>query len=179
MPRRMGENTDDTKSSRWQRLKEQFSWQRLKLLPIWVFLGITLMCIWVKENYPFTHNPMYANLPPRVRYYYVVDENGDNVPFRKAFGYSLIDLMRKIKDRRKDLAEERGVDSNIEAEVLKLEMEALEPTMQWYFDNRRAKDEFKGKPIPYETLTVIKIFSTREGKTETELGTVTVPEQNG
>ena len=165
----MGQETDDTKLTRWQRLKP---------LPIWVFLGITIVCLIVRENYPFTHNPMYANLPPRVRYYYVVDENGDNVPFSKAFGYSLIDLMRKIKDKRKLFAKEAGSKDDSEETVLKFEKQAVDPVMAWYFKNRRAKDEFKGKPIPYETLTVIKIFSTREGKTETEIGTVQVPEPN-
>ncbi|MEZ5299513.1 MAG: hypothetical protein R3F11_02420 [Verrucomicrobiales bacterium] len=156
--------------ARWELLRK---W--IKGKPVWVFAGITLGCLVFKDNYPFTHNPMYANLPPRVRYYYVVDENGANVPFRDAFGYSLIDLMRKIKDRRKSLAREDDADGVDEAEVLAYEKEALEPVMAWYFDNRRARGEFKGKPIPYQTLTVIKVLSTREGKKETPLGTVPVP----
>ena len=149
-------------------------WARLKPLPIWVFLGITACCLIFKENYPFTHNPMYANLPDRVRYYRVMDQDGENVPFREAFGYSLIDLMRKIKDKRKKLMGAAGIPADKEEDVLRFEKEALEPVMAWYFKNRRAKGDFVGKPLPYESVTVIKILSTREGKEETELGTVEI-----
>ena len=160
--------TSKTATIRWK-------WAQLGPLPIWVFLALTLGCLVLEENYPFTHNPMYSALSSKLRYYYVTDQDGEVVPFRQAFGYSLIDLMRKIKDRRIKLMKAAGVPKDDENDVLRFEQQALPKVMDWYFENRRAKGEFVGKPLPYQSLTVVKILSTREGRTEAALGSIEVP----
>lgn len=148
---------------------------QLRPLPIWVFLAITAGCLLLEENYPFTHNPMYSALSAELRYYYVTDQEGNIVPFRQAFGYSLIDLMRKIKDRRIKLMKEAGVPKKHEEDILRFERKALPEVLDWYFRNGRARGEFAGKPLPYRSITVVKILASRAGKTETVIGSAAIP----
>ena len=155
------------------------AWGVVRPLPIRVFLIITATCILLEENYPFTHNPMYSALSARLRYYYVTDQNDDLVPFRQAFGYSLVNLMKKIKNRRAEAMQEAGVPKDNEDDILSFDRKVLPSVMEWYFMNRRAKGEFKGRPLPYQSITVIKILATREGRQETVVGSIAIPQTGG
>lgn len=70
---------------------------------------MTLLCLVLRENYPFSHFPMYASFSKRSYYLYLADAKGDEIPTRP-FAISNSGL-RKIYDSDYRIARKRFSDS--------------------------------------------------------------------
>ena len=67
---------------------------------------LTVLLLTLKENYPFSHFPMYSSFSKNTYYVYVEDKNGDPVPIGRLSSLSTYSL-RKIYNRRlKELQKE-------------------------------------------------------------------------
>ncbi len=87
--------------------------------PLWVFFIVGALCLVLKENYPFSHFPMYDQFPDHTFYVYIADAKGEPLPFRNFTGYGVSKLKKqydpeigevrkKLKKRKVELtAEER------------------------------------------------------------------------
>ena len=62
----------------------------------WLLL-MTVLCLVVRENYPFSNFPMYSSFSHRTYYLYLTDERGDAIKTR-LFGMSS-SALKKIFDR--------------------------------------------------------------------------------
>jgi hypothetical protein len=75
-------------------------------------LVMTLLCLVLRENYPFSHFPMYASFSKKSYYLYLADAKGDEIPTRP-FAISNSSL-RKIYDSDYRIARKRFADSGSE-----------------------------------------------------------------
>jgi hypothetical protein len=72
-------------------------------------LVITLLCLVLRENYPFSHFPMFSSFSSRTYYIYLADAQGTALKGRE-FGLSNSDL-KKIFDRFRREELERFAES--------------------------------------------------------------------
>ena len=72
-------------------------------------LVMTLLCLILRENYPFSHFPMYASFSKKSYYLYLADAKGDEIPTRP-FAISNSGL-RKIYDSDYRIARKRFADA--------------------------------------------------------------------
>jgi len=75
-------------------------------------LVMTLLCLVLRENYPFSHFPMYASFSKKSYYLYLADAKGDEIPTRP-FAISNSGL-RKIYDSDYRIARKRFADAGSE-----------------------------------------------------------------
>ncbi len=73
---------------------------------------MTLLCLLLRENYPFSHFPMYASFSRKSYYLYLADSKGDEIPTRP-FAISNSSL-RKIYDSDYRIARKRFATSGSE-----------------------------------------------------------------
>ena len=52
--------------------------------PISVAIGVTIVCLVVKENFPFTHYPMYSNFEDQTYYVWLADGEGEPIQIGRA-----------------------------------------------------------------------------------------------
>ena len=52
----------------------------LKAIPVPAFILTTILCLALRENYPFSHFPMYSRMSGNTFYVYVTDQNDEPVP---------------------------------------------------------------------------------------------------
>ena len=68
-----------------------------------VVFGVLMMLLF-KENYPFSHFPMYSRNSEKTYLVYVTDESDEPVLFRLQFGRSII-RVKKVYDKARQRAE--------------------------------------------------------------------------
>ena len=66
-----------------------------KLAPLTVAIGVTITCLAVKENFPFSHYPMYSNFDDQTYYVWLADSNGEPIPVQKVT-YMRLGKIKKI-----------------------------------------------------------------------------------
>lgn len=98
-------------------------------------LVLTLLCLVLRENYPFSHFPMYSSFSKKTYYLYLTDVDGNEIP-TKPFAISNSTL-RKIFDSRKRIARKRFADS------ARAEAEAGRALLKYLEDLPVAKPEMK------------------------------------
>ena len=110
-------------------------------------VAISLM---VKENYPFSHNPMYSKFDPYTYYLHATDEKGETLLFREQFGFSAIRLKKVFTTKMKE------VEKNPETKQLPREERfriAGEGTLLQYHRQRRPET---GRPMEYRGLRLLR-----------------------
>ena len=60
-----------------------------QLAPISGGILITLLCLVLKENFPFTHYPMYSNFEDQTYYVWLGDAEGNPIPVQTTTGLRL------------------------------------------------------------------------------------------
>jgi len=85
---------------------------------LWVLVPLLLI---VRENYPFSHFPMYSGMAPGAHYYYLADEQGEALPVKKLFGLSASRMKKVYYAKLNDIADEQGVDAYTLGKEEKLE----------------------------------------------------------
>ncbi|MEM9480387.1 MAG: hypothetical protein AAGA58_12110 [Verrucomicrobiota bacterium] len=90
---------------------EWFVIKALLRFPLWAFFVVGALCLLLKENYPFSHFPMYDQFPDHTFYVYLADGTGEPLAFKSFTGYGVskfkkkydpeIGEVRKALDKRK------------------------------------------------------------------------------
>ena len=74
--------------------------------PASILVWFCLLSLVIKEQYPFSHYPMYSGWSHRTDYYYVADENGP-IQAKTVFKVSVPRIKKLYKGEVKDLLEQR------------------------------------------------------------------------
>ena len=105
------------------------------LLTRFAVCWVLVLVAWkVKENYPFSNNPMYARWEPATYVLYTTDEADDVLFFETEFGQTAVKLKKIVKTWDKQLKKENPA-LNDEAALRQAGLKA----MQHYHENRSPK----------------------------------------
>lgn len=128
-----------------------------------LMLIAVVISLLIRENYPFSHNPMYSKFDPYTYFLHVTDENDKVLFFRDEFGFSAIRLKKVFSTNFKKVRKDPATANLTREEHWRL---AGESTLQQYHRQRRPRIE---NPTPYETLKLVR--------TDIELGKGKVDEK--
>ncbi|MEZ5328605.1 MAG: hypothetical protein R3F19_26470 [Verrucomicrobiales bacterium] len=117
----------------------------------------------IRENYPFSHNPMYSKFDAYTYFLHVTDENDNVLFFREEFGDSAIKLKKIFSKNFNKLRKDPATSGLTREEHWRI---AGERTLEQYHRNRKPK---KDPPTPYKTLKLVR--------TDIKLGKGKVDEQ--
>ena len=70
-----------------------------------LMLIAVVIALLIRENYPFSHNPMYSKFDPYTYFLHVTDENDKVLFFREEFGFSAIQLKKGVLDQLQGIAQ--------------------------------------------------------------------------
>ncbi len=124
------------------------------MLPLRTFCVVLLLCGVVKDNFPFSHFPMYDSFPDHTFYIYVVDGKGEPVPletvtgtrtanFKKPYDKELNKVRKTLDKRKRELtaaerepAGRRALENLYKRapEPVKRRLEALAPLQLYHAD---------------------------------------------
>ena len=112
-----------------------------KLAPISVAIGLTITCLVVKENYPFTHYPMYSNFDDQTYYVWLADRDGEPIPVQKLTYHRLGKIKKIYNDDLQEVREEIGKKRGKKPRKRDLTLEQRrgpgEGTLRWIYHNSR------------------------------------------
>jgi hypothetical protein len=111
----------------------------------WLMVVISLL---VKENYPFSNNPMYARWEPFTYVFHTTDENDKVLLFENEFGQTAIKLKKVVKSGEHRLRDQPSLSKEDRYRL------AAENALKFYHEKRRPKIE---NPSTYQT---IKLWQT-------------------
>lgn len=66
-----------------------------QLAPISGGIALTVLCLVLKENFPFTHYPMYSNFEDQTYYVWLADGEGEPIPVQKVT-YMRLGKIKKV-----------------------------------------------------------------------------------
>ena len=72
-----------------------------------VFFALAILCLVLRENYPFSNYPMYSSFAPKAYFIYLADANGQALAALR-FGLTTPGLKKIFESRRRQIARERG-----------------------------------------------------------------------
>jgi len=112
-----------------------------RMIPLKTALFLIAVCFAVRENFPFSHFPMYSSFSDYSYYVYFTDAQDEPVPILDLSGHKTSGL-KKIYDKRlekdRDKLEKAGVEI---AGFRFMTREQREPaakyTLQWIYDNTK------------------------------------------
>lgn len=134
-------------------------WNWCRLITKIPFLGVIILALIMqatKEYYPFSHYPMYSDLPPSVEYYYLTTGKGEPLPQVRFFGFSTSWTKKMLNSRLRKITGGRDIDDASPAEI----KEAGQQTLQYLMDH--CKDDHKAK-LAVEGLQLHCVFVERSG----------------
>ena len=111
----------------------------LKKLPLKVMLVVTILCLLIRENFPFSNFPMYGSFSDYSYYVYLSDGRDQPVPVEGITGIRTSRLQKifggKLEEVREDL-EAQGVEIGGYRFMTPAQQgPAGEYTLQWLLDN--------------------------------------------
>ena len=140
-------------------------------IPLKTALALVVVCFAVKENFPFSHFPMYSSFSDYSYYIYFKDANDEPVPILDLSGHRTAALKKiynyELQKTRKAL-EKQGVKIEgyrfMTAEQRK---PAAEYTLQWIYDNPKG-----GRTAALNAKRPLRLYHVhlwgRDGKTVPE-----------
>lgn len=133
----------------------------VKTALVWIgkipFLSVILLAILLqimRENYPFSHLPMYSGLTKDVDYYFITDAKGEPMPQGIYFGFSTSKTKKMFNTRLRKISKGGNTDSASEAQIAEAGKETLEYMMAHIREDRRAQVEKSG--IQLHRVTVAR-----------------------
>ena len=126
----------------------------LKRFPLKTFLVVLLLCGVVKDNFPFSHFPMYDHFPDHTFYVFVKDGTGGPIPlesvtgtrtanFKKPYDKELNRIRKTLDKRKRELSAAEREPAGRHAlenlyqrapEPVKRRLEALAPLQLYHAD---------------------------------------------
>jgi hypothetical protein len=112
-----------------------------QLAPISVAIALTIACLIAKENFPFTHYPMYSNFEDQTYYVWLGDRDGEPIPAQK-LTYNRLGRIKKIYNTYlQDVREQVGKETGKKPRKRDLTLEQRRPpgdeTLRWIYANSR------------------------------------------
>ena len=112
-----------------------------RMLPLKTALLVIAVCFVVRENFPFSHFPMYSSFSDYSYYIYFTDGKGEPVPILDLSGHKTSGL-KKIYDKRLEKDREKMEKEGVAIEGFRfMTREQREPaakyTLQWIYDNTK------------------------------------------
>jgi hypothetical protein len=112
-----------------------------QLAPISVAIALTITCLVVKENFPFTHYPMYSNFEDQTYYVWLADGQGEPIPAQK-LTYNRLGRIKKIYNTGlQEVREEAGEQTGKKPRKRDLTLQQRRPpgdeTLRWIYTNSR------------------------------------------
>jgi|SRR5579862_4217504 len=123
-----------------------------------VFITLTILCLIVGENYPFSNFPMYSSFAPNSSYIYLADVTGAPVPTSR-FGLNTMDLKKLFQSNRQaELESKAGPDAAAGAALLHYleNLRAVPPDLLRGLQVRRVNLLWKSGRIEADTRTVAR-----------------------
>ena len=119
-----------------------------QLAPISVAIGLTITCLAVRENFPFTHYPMYSNFEDQTYYVWLADHEDQPIPVEK-LTYNRLGRIKKIYNSGlQEVRDEVGAKTGEKPRKRDLTPAQRRPsgesTLHWIYENSR--------PAAQETL---------------------------
>ena len=125
-------------------------------VPFLAVIVLALIMQATKEFYPFSHYPMYSDLPPSVEYYYLTTAKGEPLPQVRYFGFSTSWTKKMLNSRLRKITGGRNIDDASPAEI----KEAGQQTLQYLMDH--CKDHLRATLVA-EGLQLHCVFVERSG----------------
>ena len=119
------------------------------------FLSVILLAILLqimRENYPFSHLPMYSGLTEDVDYYFVTDSKGKPLPHGHYFGFSTSKTKKMFNTRLRKISKGGNTDSATPAQIEEAGKETLAYLMAHINEDRRAQVEKSGLQLQRVTV---------------------------
>lgn len=112
-----------------------------KLAPISVAIGVTIVCLVVKENYPFSHYPMYSNFEDQTYYVWLADHEGEPIAAQKTTYHRLGKIKKIYNEGLQDVRDEVGKKLGKKPRKRDLTVGQRrapgDKTLHWIYDNSR------------------------------------------
>ncbi|MFT4548035.1 MAG: hypothetical protein ACI8XO_000037 [Verrucomicrobiales bacterium] len=112
-----------------------------QLAPISVAIGVTIVCLVVKENFPFSHYPMYSNFEDQTYYVWLADREGEPIPAQTLTYHRLGKIKKIYNDGLLDVREKVGREAGKKPRKRDLTLEQRrapgDETLRWIYDNSR------------------------------------------
>ena len=124
--------------------------------PFLAVIVLALLMQATKEFYPFSHYPMYSDLPPSVEYYYLTTTKGEPLPQVRYFGFSTSWTKKMLNSRLKKITGGRNIDEASPAEI----KEAGQQTLEYLMDH--CKDHVRTALVA-EGLQLHRVLVERSG----------------
>jgi hypothetical protein len=143
--------------SPWLSVDRLEHWRRtIAKIPFLGVIALALLMQATKEFYPFSHYPMYSDLPPSVEYYYLSTATGELIPQLRFFGFSTSWTKKMLNSRLKKIA----AGANMEDATPEQIREAGKQTLQYLMDH--CKEHQRAK-LATEGLRLHCVFVERSG----------------
>jgi hypothetical protein len=113
--------------------------RKLANIPFLSVVALALIMQATKEFYPFSHYPMYSDLPPSVEYYYLTTCRGELIPQVRFFGFSTSWTKKMLNSRLKTITGGRNIDDATPEEIKEAGLQTLQYLMDHCKDHHRAK----------------------------------------
>ena len=109
---------------------------------------MVILSLVIKENYPFSHNPMYARWEPFTYVLHTTDENDKVLLFEKEFGQTTLKLKKVVKSGETRLRTRPELSKEDRYRI------AAQDALKFYHEKRVPK---VNEPTIYQT---IKLWQT-------------------
>ena len=113
--------------------------RKLANIPFLAVAALALIMQAAKEFYPFSHYPMYSDLPPSVEYYYLTTCKGELIPQVRFFGFSTSWTKKMLNSRLKTITGGRNIDGATPEEIKEAGLQTLQYLMDHCKEHHRAK----------------------------------------
>ena len=109
--------------------------------PISVAVGVTVACLIAKENFPFSHYPMYSNFEDQTYYVWLADGDDQPIPAQKVT-YLRLGRIKKIYNGgllevREQIGKEIGKKPRKRDLTIAQRRAPGDETLRWIYDNSR------------------------------------------
>lgn len=160
------DTTDEDKSVVSVLKQEPSRWQKLLRHPVFPLLCFVLLAQIIRDNYPFSHYPMYANPSDKpLPFQFLTDAKGNPLPVVWHTGITPSRVVKKFGTRRLEL---------YEAEEKLARREKREPKPEDYFKEQAGRETLEflrkqshGRPqrkhLPEDILLMETIISYENG----------------
>lgn len=130
----------------------------LQRMPLKTCILVIALCLILKENYPFSHFPMYSSFSDQTFFVYISDANDKPIPIevltairtgrlKKVYDTQLRAVSKKLGKRKRELTVEERHDIGLE-------------TLRWFFSSSR--DAVKPTLKKYKLIKLYHVDLTIE-----------------
>jgi hypothetical protein len=79
-------------------------------IPLKFLAIVTILNLLLKENYPFSHYPMYSKFNNESRYIFITDENENPLPIKNIFRINTEFLKKVYMNEVRKIADSKGIE---------------------------------------------------------------------